>query len=377
LIRILTIGMGWFPEEPGGLNRMYAGLLGALESVGDAAIQGLVAGSASATMRAPASLSFFAKREASALQRLRACRRVVSGALAANHVDVVAAHFSLYAIPILDLLRGRQFVFHFHGPWASESRAEGESSVGVAVKRRIESCVYDRADRFITLSSAFAHILERQYGISPEQVFVVPGGVDASRYNVLASRRAAREKLQLPLDRPLIVSVRRLIHRVGLEGLIDSMVEVRRQVPEALLLIAGRGPLARELEERVAGRGLKDHVKLIGFVAEEDLPWLYRASDVSIVPSTTLEGFGLPTIESLAAGTPVLVTPVGGLPETVASLDPSLVLPHAGSSALVEAISAALLNPGKLPSAERCVQYVREHFDWPVIAKKVLAVYAA
>ena len=63
-------------------------------------------------------------------------------------------------------------------------------------------------------------------------------------------------------------------------------------------------------------------MRLLGFVAEEDLPWLYRACDISIVPSVALEGFGLPTIESLAAGTPVLVTPIGGLPETVSELDP-------------------------------------------------------
>ena len=57
-------------------------------------------------------------------------------------------------------------MFHFHGPWAGESQAEGESGINVAVKRTIESRVYRRADRFIALSSAFARILERQYGIA-------------------------------------------------------------------------------------------------------------------------------------------------------------------------------------------------------------------
>jgi glycogen(starch) synthase len=367
--------MGWFGEEPGGLNRMYAGLLGSLERE-EVEVRGLVAGTAQPGQGIPACLTFFERREASAIRRLQACRRAVGAVLRTRQVDVVAAHFSFYALPALDLLQERRFVFHFHGPWASESRAEGENPVGVAVKRSIEARVYRRADRFIVLSSAFAEVLERHYGVARDRVHIVPGGVDANRYRMNGSRAEARARLKLPPDRPLIVSVRRLIHRVGLEGLIDAMVEVRKSAPEALLLIAGRGVLAAQLAARIEARGLKDHVRLLGFVAEADLPWLYRACDLSIVPSVALEGFGLPTIESLASGTPVLVTPVGGLPETVAELEPGLVLPDASVASLADAMTHALRDLGRLPSPESCVRYVREHFDWPVIARKVLAVYA-
>jgi len=366
--------MGWFGEEPGGLNRMYAGLLRSLEAQ-EVDVRGLVAGTPQPCQGVPACLSFFERREASAFQRLRACRHAVGSVLRTWQIDVVAAHFSLYALPALDLLRGQRFVFHFHGPWANESRAEGENGLGVAVKRRIEVHVYRRADRFVVLSSAFGDILERQYAVPRERIYIVPGGIDADRFCVNGSRREARDRLHLPLDRPLIVSVRRLIHRVGLEGLIDAMVEVRKSVPDALLLIAGRGVLAAELAARIETKGVANHVRLLGFVADADLPWLYRACDLSIVPSVALEGFGLPTIESLASGTPVLVTPVGGLPETVTELDPALVLPDATVASLADAMIQALRNHGNLPSQENCVRYVREHFHWPVITKKILNVY--
>jgi glycogen(starch) synthase len=372
LTRILQVGMGWFAEEPGGLNRMYAGLLRSLEEQG-IAVKGLVAGSAAAGV--PPSLAFFERREKPAMRRLSSARRSFCMALRGGSVEIVAAHFALYALPLLDLLRNRRFIFHFHGPWADEARAEGERALSATLKRTVEWLVYRRADCLIALSSAFADILGRKYGIARDRIFVVPGGVDAARYAVRESRREARERLTLPLDRPLVVSVRRLIRRVGLEGLIEAMVEVRRRAPDALLLVAGRGTLDRELRARIAARHLEDHVRLLGFVADEDLPVLYRACDLSIVPSVALEGFGLSTVESLAAGTPVLVTPVGGLPETVRGLDSSLVLPDSSPSTLADALSHALRAPGGLPSPESCARYAREHFDWPVIARQVLAVY--
>lgn len=366
--------MGWFGEEPGGLNRMYAGLLGSLPKEG-VAVRGLVAGSANAHVGAPGNLSFFERREASVLGRLRGCRRAVSDALRAQDVHVVAAHFSLYALPILDLVRGRRFVFHFHGPWASESWSERERGPGIVTKRAIEALVYRRADRLIVLSSAFAQVLQKQFNIAPERIFVVPGGVEAARYRVDESPAAARARLGLPADRPLVVAVRRLVRRVGLEGLINAMDEVRKAVPDALLLIAGRGELAGELLQRIEACGLSDHVRLMGFVSDAELPLLFRACDLSVVPSVALEGFGLSTIESLAAGTPALVTPVGGLPETVAPLDPSLVLPEASPGCIASGISDALRHPDALPSAHACARYARENFDWPVVAAKVLAVY--
>jgi glycosyltransferase involved in cell wall biosynthesis len=364
--------MGWFDEEPGGLNRVYAELLGALAARG-ARVEGVVAGDAVAA--APTYVRFFARREASVVQRLRACRALVRERLARSEVGVVAAHFAPYALPLLDVIGSRRFVFHFHGPWAAESRAERQRGFAVAAKRAIEQAVYRRAERFIVLSHAFAAVLCRNYGVSPEKVHIVPGGVDAARFGTSVTRDAARALFGIPSGRPVIGVVRRLVHRMGLEELLSAMADVSRRVPEALLVVAGTGPLAAELAERSASLGLEQHVKLVGFVAEAELPHFYRACDISIVPSLTLEGFGLTTIESLAAGTPVLVTPIGGLPETVQALDPGLVIEGTSVPAVAAALTDALRGTRRLPSADRCSRYARRNFDWPVIAQKVLSVY--
>jgi glycogen synthase len=370
---ILEIGMGWFSEQPGGLNRMYAGLVGELARRG-AQVSAVVAGDPAAG-DPPKNIRFFAPADAHPLKRLNACRTAVKAALREQRIGIVAAHFAPYALPILDVVRGKRFVFHFHGPWAAESSAEHEHGTVVRVKRAIENAVYRRAHRFIVLSQAFGALLTETYGVRPELIHVIPGGVDAHRFALATSRAEARAALGLPADRQIVGVVRRLVHRVGLEGLLEAHALVRERVPEALLVIAGTGPLAEPLAAHAAALGLREHVRFLGFVGDERLPLFYRACDLSIVPSVALEGFGLTTIESLAAGTPVLVTPVGGLPETVRELDATLVLADTRPATIASAVSDSLTGSHPLPSADACADYARENFDWTVIAARTLAVY--
>ena len=147
------------------------------------------------------------------------------------------------------------------------------------------------------------------------------------------------------------------------------------RVPDALVLIAGTGPLRAELEARVAALGLAHHVRFLGFVPDADLPTAYRAADLTVVPTTALEGFGLITVESLAAGTPCVVTPVGGLGEIIAPLSPQLITAGATKADVSTTIADALLGTIPLPTAEQCSAYARRCFDWPVIASRVRDVY--
>jgi glycosyltransferase involved in cell wall biosynthesis len=229
----------------------------------------------------------------------------------------------------------------------------------------------------IVLSRAFGEVLRRAYGVDAARITVIPGGVDCQRFAIGASPRAARERLGWDQDRRHILAVRRLARRMGLPELISSMVEVRRKLPEARLLIAGRGDQEGALRRLIQELDLADSVQLLGFVPDDLLPWAYRAVDLTVVPSTELEGFGLITAESLAAGTPVLVSPVGGLPEAVRPLAPELVLEGCAPAHLASGIIGALSGTRPLPTSEQCRSYARERFDWPVIAAQTREAYSS
>jgi glycosyltransferase involved in cell wall biosynthesis len=227
----------------------------------------------------------------------------------------------------------------------------------------------------ICLSSAFANLLSRGYGVPSERVRVVPAAVDVDRFDVPENRLEARQKLGWPTDRPIVLCVRRLVRRMGLENLIDAAALVRARVPDALILVAGRGAMTDTLVRQIETAGLQDTVRLLGFVADSDLPLAYRAADLTVVPSISLEGFGLVAAESLAAGTPSLVTPVGGLPDVVTGLGSQFVLAGSSAAQVAEGLIAALRGRLPLPSGAACAAYVRSNFAWPVIAARVRGVY--
>jgi glycosyltransferase involved in cell wall biosynthesis len=129
--------------------------------------------------------------------------------------------------------------------------------------------------------------------------------------------------------------------------------------------------LRRQIEER----GLTDHVRLLGFISDAALPLAYRAADINVVPTTALEGFGLTAAEAIAAGTPSMVTPIGGLPEVVTNLSPELVFQSASAACIAAGLSGALSGSLQLPDGPACRDYAESCFSTELAAARTAAVY--
>jgi glycogen(starch) synthase len=372
-MHILEVGMHWFPEGGGGADRYFYGLVSELAHQ-DYALKAFVFGEGKPTVGSH--VRFLGSRDQSLRHRFLKLRKGVKEELArGTRPALIASHFSLYVFPLLDFLWRHPHVVHFHGPWAEESAAEGESSRAVYFKQAIERVTYATARRFVVLSKAFRDVLVTRYQIREDRIDVVPGGVQADTFNTGLSRAEARERLGWPKDRIILLTVRRLARRMGLENFIEAVGQLREKEQGILAVLAGTGPLAGELAALIERKNLQEHVRLTGFVPDADLPVAYRAADVSVVPSIALEGFGLIVLESLAAGTPVIVTPVGGLPEVVSGLSKDLILEGSSPAQIADGLAARLSALEKLPSDSACQAYAKDNFDWPVIARKVIGVY--
>jgi glycosyltransferase involved in cell wall biosynthesis len=374
-IRSLQIGNVWFEERQGGLARVYYELFRHLPQAG-VEFQGLVIGSRGLTKKHGSKLHEFAAANEALPMRMMKARQLFSRVVESSPVDLVASHFALYSFPMLDRLGNRPLVVHFHGPWAAEAGVEGAADLRSRLQHALERKVYARAARFIVLSRAFAKELVTRYGVRDEDVRIIPAGVDLEKFNCEATRTDARRRLGWPTDRPIILAVRRLAQRMGLEDLVAAASELVRSIPEVLIYIAGTGVLASQLQAQIDCLGLKQSIKLLGRVEDDVLPLAYRAADISVVPTVSLEGFGMITLESLACGTPVMVTPIGGLPEVVRDLSPNLLFEATGAAALAQGLSAALRGNRNLPSAADCRVYAEANFRWETIVSRIRNVYA-
>lgn len=238
-------------------------------------------------------------------------------AMQANTGSIVEYHFAHGAFPFLYSPRspwkGYPKIFHFHGPWHREGVPQGDSRIRTSIKWAIEKCVYVKFDRFIVASDFFGRTLERAFGIPPENIHRVYPGIDDARFSYAADSADARLALGIPGDSFVAVIVRRLEPRMGVEDAFMAIKELK----DTYLVVAGTGSLDESLRLLAADLGIAHRVKFLGRVSDAQLPLVYQAADVSLVPTRDLEGFGMVVLESMACGTPVISTNVGGLPEAM------------------------------------------------------------
>lgn len=238
-----------------------------------------------------------------------------------------------------------------------------------ALPRSVERATLIAAD-----SEATRQDLISLMGVPPEKVEVVYAGVDACFAPVSDPGLLSQVRARYKLDGPFILNVGTLEPRKNLEGLVRAYAVLREEhkVPHRLVLAGGKGWLYQGLFDMVSDLGLSSAVSFAGYVAEEELPALMSLADVFVYPSF-YEGFGLPPLEAMACGTPVVASTAPCLPEVLGEAA-LLVDPH-DHDALAHAIlrvledselRQALLAKGRARAAQ---------YTWAAAAERALSLY--
>ena len=210
-------------------------------------------------------------------------------------------------------------------------------------------------------------------GIHPRSVAIIPNAVEPPT-NV-KPRQQMRADLGLPEGIPVVLVVARLVEAKGVDWALKAHAVLRRSIPNAILLLAGDGPDMRALQALAERLGISDAVRFLG--ARQDVPSLMACADLCMVASVS-EGQSIVALEAMAAGTPLVCTDAGGLPETVIHNQTGLVVPAQNATALASAATALLTNREQaLSLALTAKQEVARAFDWRRMVADTVAVYRA
>jgi glycosyltransferase involved in cell wall biosynthesis/SAM-dependent methyltransferase len=308
-------------------------------------------------------------------------RRATAVELARHGADVLHLHQPLAGYGALVSRAGRALpsLYSFYSPAPLEYRSRRGMTVrhraglvgatGTAMLWAFERACLRRVGLVHVLSHFSAGQAWKLYAVPRDRIVMIPGAAATERFHPAADREAIRRELGIGPDRSLLLTVRNLESRMGLDSLLRAMAIVKARRPDALLLIGGTGSLAEPLKAQSHALGLAPHVKFLDFVPDEALPRHYQAADAFVLPTRELEGFGLVTVEALACGTPVLGTPVGATPEILTPLCPSLIFGGTSPEMLAAGLERFLDDKTRDPERyERlraaCRAHCEERYTW-------------
>lgn len=229
------------------------------------------------------------------------------------------------------------------------------------------------ADCVLADSQATKNDLIELYRISPEKIIVLLSGVDA-RFKPVSDddSRQVREKYRLG-DTRYILSVGTVQPRKNYVRLIQSVSQLRRQGHDLHLVIAGgRGWLEDPIYAAINSEKMQDYVHLIGFAEETDLPALYTAAECFAFPSL-YEGFGLPILEAMGCGTPVVTSNISSLPEVAG--DAALIVDPYSVDHLTNALRQLVDNTALRQSLIVKGRQRARTFTWEKSAQQLRQIY--
>ncbi len=221
--------------------------------------------------------------------------------------------------------------------------------------------------------------LRGAFGPGPRYERLSPA-VDPAAFHPGVSGRAVRDRYALG-DRPVVVTVSRLVERKGQDTLVRVLPELRRRCGDVALLVVGDGPHRGALEDEARRGGVAEHVVFTGQVADADLPAHYAAGDVFAFPTRErrrgleVEAFGIVVIQAAAVGVPVVAGRTGGVPDAVGGPDSGVLVDPHDDAAVVDALAGLLTDPVRRVSMGRtAADRIAAGFTWSSRTEELIAL---
>jgi glycosyltransferase involved in cell wall biosynthesis len=245
--------------------------------------------------------------------------------------------------------------------------------VSIAIRRGWNPVYTRLADRVITSGEAIRSMVVAA-GVDARRVVAIPAGVKLEDFRANGAARREALRATLPLGHPVIGSVAMFRGSKGHAHLLDAFCLLRKDFPEATLLLVGDGIRRRWVEGLAQERGVGEAVVFTGF--RRDVPDLLAAMDCFVLASTRTEGVPQSLLQAFASGVPVVASAIGGIPEVVTDGVTGLLVEPENARALAGAIRATVDDrPAATARAEAARRLVESRFSHEASVSRLLALY--
>jgi D-inositol-3-phosphate glycosyltransferase len=264
----------------------------------------------------------------------------------------------------------------------ARSPAEMEGAYRLAGEEKVIA----GADRLVAATSAEMTQLETLYGANPYKITIIPPGVDVSHFYPIPADEA-KAYLGTPPEEQMILFVGRIEPLKGVENLMRAIALMRKrgishEIPHYLAVIGGdidsdeqkmSVEMAR-LQRLCDELDICDLILFLGKRSQDILPYYYSAAELLVMPSL-YESFGMVALESMACGTPVVASRVGGLAYLVQDGVNGYSVPDGDIEALSERITLLLRDPAHRQDLGRQAVAYAQDYDWEKIARRIANLY--
>ncbi len=295
------------------------------------------------------------------------------GVLRTLPADVVHAHLppplsAHYAADVCDQ-RHLPLVLTYHCD--VEIPSPLGSFVETLYRRSLGAETLRAATRVVVTTRTYAATSRSVWRYNP---VVIPNAVDTHRFNPDIDGMAVRARLKIPADRPVALLVGRIVAHKG----IEHFIEASRYLPGVQFLIAGEGTHLETMERLAHRLGVADRVRFLGRVSQENLPKVYAACDLFVLPSVSrLEAFGIVALEAMATGKAVVVADIPGVREVIEDGREGLLTDPVNPQDLAEKVRRLVEDPAlRQEMGRRGREKVLASFTTEAVADQVLKVYA-
>ena len=309
-------------------------------------------------------------------------RKIWKKVLSKDTPDIINGHSPYTTYWATCLNKKIPMVYTFQSPWHEEyeirnkdlKRSFIKKMFGSVLRKRMEYKVLKCAKK-IMAASRFMHDKIQKYHKLNSQI--IPLGVDIKKFVPAKDVSSIRQKLNIQKEKFVILTIRNLVSRMGLENLVQSMADISKKNPNSCLIIGGTGYLKEKLERQINGLNLQNFIRLEGYIDDGIIQMYYQSADLFVLPTRLLEGFGLVTLESMACGTPVLATPVGANIELLGKFDNSFLFKGIESNNITEGIINFIpkyLNQKDI-IRKKCREFVEKNYSWDKYADEVEKIF--